>query len=113
MRLRILLPKVNPEAITVPTRCASTGWSGRKVHLRKARSETAARYGVAAGAGASLAVFEVQTHLSGLSPGDDPCADLATRHRAGRAALSAGVKLWGHLLSVRSPWGVLVQESHL
>ena len=25
MRLRILLPKVNPEAITVPTRCVYAG----------------------------------------------------------------------------------------
>lgn len=35
MRLRILLPKVNPEAITVPTRCVYTGCSGRKFHLRQ------------------------------------------------------------------------------
>jgi hypothetical protein len=35
MCLRALLPKVNPEAITVPTRCAYAGCSGRKVHLRQ------------------------------------------------------------------------------
>ena len=35
MRLRILLPKVNPEAITVPTRCAYAGCGGRKFHLRQ------------------------------------------------------------------------------
>jgi len=35
MRLRILLPKVNPEAITVPTRCAYAGCSGRKFYLRQ------------------------------------------------------------------------------
>ena len=46
MRLRIVLPKVNPEAITVPTRCAYAGCSGRKFHLRKARGETAARHRV-------------------------------------------------------------------
>jgi hypothetical protein len=34
MRLRIVLPKVNPKAITVPTRCAYPDCSGRKVHLR-------------------------------------------------------------------------------
>jgi hypothetical protein len=44
MRLRIMLPKVNPEAITVPSRCAYAGCGGRTFHLRKARSETAARY---------------------------------------------------------------------
>jgi hypothetical protein len=35
MRLRIVLPKVNPEAIAVPTRCAYAGCGGRKVHLRQ------------------------------------------------------------------------------
>jgi transposase-like protein len=34
MRLRILLAKVNPEAIPVPTRCTYPGCGGRKVHLR-------------------------------------------------------------------------------
>src|SRR5437773_9411278 len=34
MRLRIVLPKVNPEAITVPTRCAYTGCGGSKFYLR-------------------------------------------------------------------------------
>ena len=36
MRLRIVLPKVNPDVIKVPTRCASAGCSGRKFHLRQA-----------------------------------------------------------------------------
>jgi transposase-like protein len=35
MRLRILLPKVNPKAITVPTRCVATDCSGRKFRLRQ------------------------------------------------------------------------------
>jgi hypothetical protein len=35
MRLRIVLPKVNPEAITVPTRCSDADCSGRKFHLRQ------------------------------------------------------------------------------
>ncbi len=35
MRLRIILPKVTPEAITVPTRCVYEGCGGRKFHLRQ------------------------------------------------------------------------------
>lgn len=35
MRLRINLPKVNPEAITAPTRCVYEGCGGRKFHLRQ------------------------------------------------------------------------------
>ena len=35
MRLRIVLPKVNPESIEVPTRCINAGCRGRKFHLRQ------------------------------------------------------------------------------
>jgi hypothetical protein len=35
MRLRIVLPKVKTEAITVPTRCAYAGCDGRKLYLRQ------------------------------------------------------------------------------
>ena len=35
MRLRIVLPKVNPEAIEVPTRCAYTDCNGKKFHCRQ------------------------------------------------------------------------------
>ncbi len=35
MRLRIVLPKVKPEAISAPTRCIYEGCGGRKFHLRQ------------------------------------------------------------------------------
>jgi len=35
MRLRIVLPKVNPEAVPVPSRCVYEGCGGRKFHLRQ------------------------------------------------------------------------------
>ena len=35
MRLRIIFPKVNPESITVPTRCVDAGCGGRKFQLRQ------------------------------------------------------------------------------
>ena len=35
MRLRIVLPKVKPEAIPVPTRCVDTACGGRKLQLRQ------------------------------------------------------------------------------
>ena len=34
MRLRIVLPTVNPQSITVPSRCVYAGCSGRTLHLR-------------------------------------------------------------------------------
>jgi transposase-like protein len=36
MRLRIVLPKVNPQAIAIPTHCAYAGCGGKKFHLRQA-----------------------------------------------------------------------------
>jgi len=36
MRLQIVLPKVNPEAIVVPSTCPYAGCGGRKFHLRQA-----------------------------------------------------------------------------
>ena len=35
MRLRIVLPKVNPQAIAVPTECVYAGCGGRRFHLRQ------------------------------------------------------------------------------
>ncbi len=90
MRLRILLAKVNPEAITVPTRCIDSGCSGRKFHLRKASDQIPTRYRLSCGAGASLSVFEVQTHLSGPSRGDDACPDFTTSERASSDVVSPG-----------------------
>jgi hypothetical protein len=67
MSLRMVLPKVNPEAITVATRCAYAGCCGSKFYLRKARSETVARHGLSLSTCASLSVFEVQSDVPGLS----------------------------------------------
>jgi transposase-like protein len=35
MRLRIVLPKVKPEALTVPTRCIYAGYGGKKFYFRQ------------------------------------------------------------------------------
>jgi len=40
MRLQIVLPKVNPEVIEVPTRCAYAGCPGRKFYLRQQVAKT-------------------------------------------------------------------------
>ena len=40
MRLRILLPKVNPEAIAVPSNCPYAGCGGRKLHVRQQVSKS-------------------------------------------------------------------------
>lgn len=40
MRLRIVLPKVNPEAISVPTRCIAADCGGRRFYLRQEVSKS-------------------------------------------------------------------------
>ena len=79
-----------------------------EISLTPRSQEALARYGVSGGAGASLAVFEVQTHLSGLSRGNQPSTDLAARERASGDALSTGVELWSRLLSLRRAWDLSV-----
>src|SRR5215470_2079264 len=89
-------------------------WVPRKEVSPAASShETRARYGLSGSRGASLSVFEVSSHVSRLSTGDDVCPDLATRERISRDAVPARVKLWSYLLSVRRAGGVSVQESYL
>ena len=66
MRLRIVLPKVKPEAIAVPTRCVYADCGGRKLHLRQARD--------AGPNGKPLAVvrnglFEVRDKFGAFGPG--------------------------------------------
>ena len=46
MRLWIVLPKVNPEAITVSTRYVYPDCSGREVSPASESHESATRYGV-------------------------------------------------------------------
>ncbi len=70
--------------------------------------EPLARHGLSGGRGASLPVLEVPAHLWGLSAGDDVSPDVPTRQRVGRHAVSAGLKLWSHLLSLRRPGRVPV-----
>src|SRR5207245_11762615 len=105
MRLRIVLPKVNPEAITVPTRCAYAGCGGRKLHLRQEVAKPLR----------DTVYHEVQVHryqclkckrtFRVYPEGTTPAQTGASGQRAGGDAVSAGVKLWGDLLSVRSFWG--------
>jgi hypothetical protein len=113
MRVRIVLPKVTPEAITVPTRCVYAGCGGRKFHLRQEVAQPLR----------DTVYQEVQVHryqclkckrtYRVYPEGANRAQTGASGERAHRDAVSAGVKLWSDLLSVRSPWGVAVQESHL
>ena len=66
MRLRILLPKVNLEAITVPSRCAYAGCGGRAFHLRRACGRAPASYRLAGGASLSVLAGVNPPHLAAI-----------------------------------------------
>ena len=71
MRLRIVLPKVNPEVIEVPTRCVYAGCRGRKFHLRQVVSKPLRDTVYHEVMVHRYQCLRVRTHVSGLSAGND------------------------------------------
>ena len=108
MRLRIVLPKVNPEVIEVPTRCAYAGCRGRKFQLRQAvtkplRDTVYHEVGVH-----RYQCLKCQRTFRVYPQGTTSAQTGASGQRAGGDAVSAGVKLWSDLLSLRRPGSVPV-----
>ncbi len=108
MRLRIVLPKVNPEAITVPTLCAYAGCGGRKLYLRQEVAKPLR----------DTVYHEVQVHryqclkckrTFRVYPEGTTPAQTSQRIK-GLAVLLylLGCALWSNLVGVRSPWDVSV-----
>jgi hypothetical protein len=111
MRLRIVLSKVNPQAISVPTRCAYAGCGGKKFHLRQEVRKPLR----------DTVYQEVQVHryqclrcqrtFRVYPEGTTRAQTGASRERASGDAVSAGVELWSRLLSLRRAWELSVEES--
>ena len=105
MRLRIVLPKVNPEAIAVPTECVYAGCGGRRFHLRQEVTKALR----------DTVYHEVQVHryqclrctrtFRVYPEGTTRAQTGASRERTGGDAVSAGVELWSGLLSLRGAGG--------
>jgi hypothetical protein len=103
MRLRILLPKVTPEAIEVLTQCAYAGCGGRKFHLRQAGAKPLR----------DTVYQEVQAHRSQClkckrtfrvyPQGTTPAQTGASSQRAGRDAVSATMSSYAPLFIVNRP----------
>jgi len=113
MRLRIVLPKVNPELIEVPTRCAYAGCRGRTFQLRQAVAK-ALRVTVYQ----EVVVHRYQCVKCGRTfrvyPQGTTSAQTSQRVKGLAVMLYLlGCALSSHLLSVRRPGSVPVQEPHL
>ncbi len=113
MRLRNVLPKVNPEMIEVPTRCVYAGCGGRKLYLRQAVTKPVRDTVYHEVVVRRYQCLKCQRTFR-VYPQGIPPAQTSQRVK-GLAVLLylLGCALWGHLLSVRSAWGVSVQKSHL
>jgi hypothetical protein len=104
MRLRIVLPKVNREAITVPTRCVYTGCSGRMFHFRRKVAKPLR----------DIVYQEMQVHryqclrcrrtFRIYPDGATREQTGASSERAGGDTVSVGVELWSSLLNIRRAW---------
>src|SRR2546428_11053772 len=74
MRLHLLLAKVEPKAIPVPSKCAYPNCTSKRVQLhqpvKKALRDTVHK----PGGSASLSLPQMRAHLPGLSARSDPCA---------------------------------------
>jgi hypothetical protein len=113
MRLRIVLPKVTPEVIEVPTRCVYAGCSGRKLHLRQAvikpLRDTVYHEVVVHRYQCLKCQRTFRVYPQGTTPHQ-------TSQRVKGLAVMLyllGCALWSDLLSLRRPGCVPMQESHL
>jgi hypothetical protein len=110
MRLRMVLPKVNPEAIEVPTRWVYAGCRGRKFQLRQ-EVATALR---------DTVYYEVQVHryqclkckrTFRVYPEGTTSAQTSQRVKGLAVMLYLlGCALWRHLHRVRRPWVYLCKS---
>ena len=83
----------------------------KAVSLPSTGEQEATRYSSSAGRSTSVSVFKVWTHVSGISPRGDECADLATGQRISRHALFVGLELRSRVLSTPSHWRLLQQNA--
>jgi len=93
MRLRIILPKVNPEVIEVPTRCAYAGCRGRKLHLRQAVTKPLRDTVYHEVVVHRYQCLKCQRTFRVYPQGTTPAQTGASRQRAGRDVVSAGVRV--------------------
>ena len=104
MRLRILLPKVNPEAIAVPSNCPYAGCGGRKFHVRQQVSKSLRDTVYQEVQVPRYPCLRCKRTFRVYPEGTTRAQTGASRERAGGDAVSAGVELWSGLLSLRGAW---------
>jgi hypothetical protein len=113
MRLHLLLSKVDPKAMAVPTKCAYADCKSLQVRLHQPVSKALRDTVHKPRRGTSLSLPEMSAHLSGLSRGSDPRPQLGSGQRASGDVVSVGPLLWSRLPGVRQLGRPALQDTGL
>src|SRR5512142_9220 len=101
MRLHLLLAKVEPKAILVPSKCAYPNCTSKRVQLhqpvKKALRDTVHK----PGGSASLSRPQMRAHLPGLAARSAPCPQFGAGQRGGSDVVSVGTLVWSSVAGFR------------
>ena len=101
MRFHLLLAKVEPKAIPVPSTCAYPGCTSKRVQMhqpvKKALRDTVHK----PRGSASLSLSQMWAHLPGVSAWRHACAEFGAGQRAGGDVVSVGTLVWSGVVGFR------------
>lgn len=100
MRLHVLLSKVDPKAMSVPTKCAYANCTSKQVRLHQPVSKALRDTVHQQVEVHRYRCLRMSAYLPGLSCRREPCSKFRASQRARRYALSVGAQLWSRLVGV-------------
>src|SRR5260221_60649 len=113
MRLHLLLPKVDPKALAVPSKCAYPDCTSLQVRLHqpvsKALRDTVHRQVEVH----RYRTLRMQKDLPGLSAWSQPGPEFGAGQRAGRDVVPVGTQLWSGVAGVRQLGSAAFQDTGL
>ena len=113
MRLHLLLAKVEPKAIPVPSKCGYANCTSKQVRLhqpvQKALRDTVHK----PRGSASLSLPQMPAHLPRVSTWRHPCAEFGAGQRAGGDVVSVGTLLWSGVVGLRELRRAALQNARL
>ncbi len=111
MRLHLLLAKVEPKAIAVPSKCRYPGCTSKQVRLhqpvKKALRDTVQK----PRGSASLSLSQMWAHLPSVSAWSHPCAEFGAGQRAGGDVVSVGTLFRSGVAGLRQLGRTTLQDA--
>jgi len=113
MRLHLLLAKVEPKAMPVPSKCGYANCTSKQVRLhqpvKKALRDTVHK----PRGSASLSLSQMPAHLSGVSAWSHACTELGAGQRVGGDVVSVGTLVWSGVPRLRQLGSHALQDASL